>query len=126
MPQEETEQNTNTILVAEVFNELRRLIKTTLDNAGYQVLEARTAEEALSIAHAHHGVLDLLLANLDHLQLRGRQLAQVLRQLTPDLKVIYLADPPLNCPTDLALHEDCIQKPFLPEALMGKVRHALP
>src|SRR3970282_1980053 len=53
-----------TLLLAEDDNSLRNLAREVLEGDGYRVLAAERGEEALRLAAAHDGVIDLLLTDL--------------------------------------------------------------
>ena len=72
-----------TILVVEDEEKLRRVIELQLKAAGFQVEQARTAEEALKfIDHADLILTDLRLPGMDGLQFIAK-LRETLRRQTP-------------------------------------------
>jgi two-component system, cell cycle sensor histidine kinase and response regulator CckA len=82
---------TETILVVEDVNGLRRLISRTLESAGYKVLTAASGEEALQVldeycAPVHVAVTDVVMHGMS-----GRTLAEHLDRLRPDMKIIYMS-----------------------------------
>ena len=56
---------------------------------GYSVLLAGDGEEALEVAQAHQGPIDLLLTDVVMPKMNGRELAQELARRIPDIKVLY-------------------------------------
>jgi CheY-like chemotaxis protein len=118
----ETEQAT--ILVVEADAQLRRLVAQILGAAGYILLLAADGREAVRLAQAHAGRLDLLLADLE---LFGDQ-QQALRRLWPELKVLYTsaysAREAGSAPATGAA-ELVIRKPFSPAELAQRVAEIL-
>ena len=119
---------TETILVAEDDEILRRLTKGLLEKAGYQVLEAENAALALAAARAHQGTIHLLLADVVMPGGSGRELARQLAEFRPDTKVLYVS----GYTDDAIVHHGMLEpglhflpKPFTPAALARKVRDVL-
>jgi two-component system, cell cycle sensor histidine kinase and response regulator CckA len=80
-----------TILLAEDERWVRKMVAAHLRDLGYQVLMAADGAEALEIARAHSGAIDLLLSDLVMPRVDGRELAEALRQTDPRLKVIFVS-----------------------------------
>lgn len=118
-----------TILLAEDEPEVRSFIARALTRLGYQVLTAADGVEAVEVATAHAGVIDLLLSDLIMPRGGGRQAAEQLRADGRVRAVLFMtgyaadslqhsgnaADEPLRV----------IQKPFTREQLAFAVREAL-
>ena len=99
-----------------------------LKTHGYRVLEARNGGEALLIAERHPGSIHLMLTDVVMPGLTGKELADRLRPLRPDLRVLYMsgyADNVIAHGGVLDSGVDYISKPFTPESLTGKVRSVL-
>jgi two-component system cell cycle sensor histidine kinase/response regulator CckA len=115
-----------TILVAEDEDIVRRLLKTTLTSGGYTVLEARNGVEALEICQRLGASVDLLVTDVVMPKMTGLELARRLAVDHPELKVLCLsgysaeatgAQRPLAWPF--------LAKPFVPAALLERVREVL-
>jgi two-component system cell cycle sensor histidine kinase/response regulator CckA len=119
---------TETILLAEDDEGIRRLAKLILDSLGYQVLEAADGRDALARLERHAGPLDLLITDVIMPNLGGRELADRLRGLRPDVRVLFLSGYSDHA---ISAHgipgEGCgfLQKPFTPLALARRVREVL-
>jgi CheY-like chemotaxis protein len=77
-----------TILVADDEAVLRLVAQRTLTACGYNVLTASSGEEALAVASAHEGRIDLLFSDVVMPGLRGPGLAAALQQSRPDMRVL--------------------------------------
>ncbi len=80
-----------TILLVEDEGAVARLVWAVLTRNGYTVIEASSAEEALEVARAHHGRIDLLLTDVVMPGGSGRELAEQFRDLRPGVPVLYMS-----------------------------------
>lgn len=80
---------TETILLVDDEVAIRRMVRTVLERASYDVIEAETGAQALSLWDEHRDTVQLLLTDMVMPELTGRDLAVKLLQTKPDLKVIY-------------------------------------
>jgi signal transduction histidine kinase/ActR/RegA family two-component response regulator len=122
---------TETVLVVDDESEVQTLLQAILVKYGYTVLGAERPTEAVRLAERHPGAIHLLLTDMVMPEMGGPALAQRLRELRPDMAVLYMsgyadytpdADPGGQgdaMPTTL------LQKPFTPEAVARAVRTAL-
>jgi CheY-like chemotaxis protein len=121
-------RGTETILLVEDDAAVRSLSRHVLERADYAVLEAASGDEALELAAAYPSPIHLLVTDVVLPGMGGRQVAEALRELRPEIKVLYVSGY-----TDDAvvrhgvLQEDVqfLQKPFPPQALAKKVREVL-
>jgi len=117
-----------TILVVEDEKGVRSLVCETVKSGSYKVLEAEGAEKALKIAERHTRPIHLLLTDVVMPQTDGKELAKRLSTLHPETRVLYMSGY-----TDYAVAHHGItdggtpflRKPFLPDALLLKVREVL-
>jgi two-component system, cell cycle sensor histidine kinase and response regulator CckA len=102
-----------TLLVAEDDDSLRALFEITLREQSYDVLTARSGEDALAVAALHGGEIDLLLTDVVMPGMRGTELAARLRQRQPGLRVIFAtgySDQPVL--QELRPGDELLDKPF--------------
>ena len=121
-------RGTETILLVEDEDAVRRLAVSILKASGYTVLEARHCEEALRLASAHRGQINLLVTDVVMPQMSGRELAEHLTGLSPELKVLYISgymDDTIAHHGVIAPDSAFLQKPFMPDAFARKVREVL-
>ena len=127
-PAPERKQSTETVLLAEDEEGLRKLIRGILESRGYTVLLAGDAREALAWCERHPGPIHLFLADVVMPGMSGQDLAKLAARLRPRLKVLYMSGY-----TEHAVLEDgaldsgaaFLRKPFSPEALLSKIREVL-
>jgi CheY-like chemotaxis protein len=117
-----------TILLVEDEEMVRRLVQWTLLRQGYTLLEARGGDEALLLARQHQGQIDLLVTDVVMPQMSGRALAEQLKALRPQIKVLFMSgytDDTVVRHGLLAAEIEFLPKPFSPEVLAAKVREVL-
>jgi signal transduction histidine kinase/ActR/RegA family two-component response regulator len=119
---------TETILLVEDEEGVRELARDILRASGYTVLEARNGPEALLLCERHQGPLEMLLTDVVMPRMSGRELAERLAPLRPDLSVLYMSgytDDAVIRHGVLGAGTAFLQKPFTPAALVLRVRETL-
>lgn len=124
----ETQGGGETILVAEDNDAVRQGIIDMLQAYGYTVVSAGDGKEALRIAETHPGTLHVLLTDVVMPEIDGRQLAERLRAVRPEVRIIFMS----GYTEDVVIHQgvlhagiEFVQKPFTPSVLARKVREVL-
>jgi two-component system cell cycle sensor histidine kinase/response regulator CckA len=116
------------VLLAEDEPAIRQALARVLRTHGYEVIEAANGGEALRLAEAEPGKIDLLLTDVMMPGIGGKELAQRLRDLRPGLRVIlmsgYTDDELLRAELGDARHE-FLQKPFAARTVVEAVRTLL-
>ncbi len=113
-----------TILVVEDLEAVRRFTVAVLRDRGYKVLEAAAGDLALLAAERHHGRIDLLLTDVVMPGMTGKDLAELLKPIRPEMKVLYMSGYSAEVIARRGLLEPGVQyigKPFSPDALAVKV-----
>jgi PAS domain S-box-containing protein len=122
-------QGSETILLVEDEEIVRKLACTILQKNGYKVLEAPNGEEALRIVQGQNGnPIHLLVTDVVMPGMSGRQLADRLERLRPEMKILYISGYTDNAIVRHGVLEkgiNYIQKPFTLEGLARKVREVL-
>ncbi|MFL6210413.1 MAG: PAS domain S-box protein [Pyrinomonadaceae bacterium] len=119
---------TETILLAEDEEMVRKLAREVLEMYGYQVLEAANGGAALLICERHTEPIHLLITDVIMPEMSGRKLAARLARLRPEMKVLYMSGYTDNAIVHQGVLDEgtnFIQKPFAPHALAQKVRAVL-
>jgi two-component system, cell cycle sensor histidine kinase and response regulator CckA len=117
-----------TILVAEDEPAVRELTRRILQTAGYSVLTAGSGDEALAVAAANGGPIQLLLTDLVMPGMSGKQLAQRFRTERPDCRVLYMSgyfDDVVAEKGVFRAEVAFLAKPFSREDLLGRIRAVL-
>ena len=122
-------RGSETVLLVEDEPSVRDLAHRLLNQQGYKVLEAANGEEALRVVQEHIGEkIHLLLTDVVMPQMGGKELANQLKLLRPDVKVLYTS----GYTDDAIVHHGVLepgthflQKPFSPKTLSHKVREVL-
>lgn len=120
---------TESILLVEDEPSVRNLAARILRNRGYRVEAAKDGNEALNIVRNHpEKKVDLLLTDVVMPGMNGKELADQLKTLMPNLKVLFISGYTDNSIVHhgvLMEGIDLLQKPFTPDALTKKVREVL-
>lgn len=118
-------KGSETILVAEDEDAVRKTIVAILERGGYRVIETRNGEEALVAYERCKGKVDLLLTDVVMPVMGGPELVQRLQARSLAPKVLYMsgytADKIDSQILDLAL----LAKPFTPRSVLERVRQVL-
>ena len=119
---------TETVLVVEDQAEVRDYAADALRAYGYRVIEAENASEALLLYETERDAIDLVLTDVVMPNLSGRELADLLAEKRPDVRVLFMSgytDDDILRPGALRKGTEFIQKPFSPRQLAAKVREIL-
>ncbi len=110
-----------TVLLVEDEPSVRGLLQKAFIQAGWRVLVACDGEDALRVAELHGGTIHMLVSDVVMPRMGGPALARRLRELRPDLRVLFMtgyADAEL-------VDEDVLPKPFTPSLVIAKAREIL-
>ena len=125
---EELPRGSETVLVVEDEEEVRKLTVRILQKQGYKVLEASQGDEALFICGQHEEPIHLLVTDVVMPGMSGRELSEHLTSLRPEIKILYMSGHTNSAIVHHGVLEPgviLLQKPFTPEALARKVREVL-
>jgi PAS domain S-box-containing protein len=117
-----------TILLVEDEEAVRTIVSKILQNKGYTVLEAHHGHEALQICKDYEGPIHLMVTDVVMPHMSGRELAERLTFLRPELRVLFMSGYPDNAIVHhgvLGAGTAFLQKPFALSALECKVRELL-
>lgn len=119
---------TETVLLVEDEEMVRKLARQILTTQGYEVLEAANGGAALLSCERHQGRIHLLLTDVIMPEMSGRELAERLHRERPEMRILFMS----GYTDDAIVHHgvleegaNFIQKPFAPDALAAKVRKVL-
>jgi len=117
-----------TILLVEDEDGVRALTRQILQKHGYTVLETSHGGEALLACENHKQPIHLLLTDVVLSQMSGRELAQRLSPIRPEMKVLYMSGYSEDAIVQHGVLDSgtsFLQKPFNTETLITKVRAIL-
>lgn len=121
-------RGTETVLLAEDEEMVRRVAREVLEMQGYNVLEASDVEEALAISATHEGAIHILLTDVVMPGMSGRELSGRILQTRPQMKILYMS----GYTDDAIVHHGVldegtsfIEKPFTSDSLSLKIRKVL-
>lgn len=125
---------TETILVAEDEEALRRLSRDVLEGLGYKVLMACNGEEALEMFSAQQKQIDMLLFDVVMPRMSGHEAYEKIHSISPQIPVIFMTGYSTETVQSRFLKQNdfvektgtpLIQKPYNIEALGRKIREVL-
>jgi CheY-like chemotaxis protein len=110
-----------TILLVHEDACIRSVVRAVLQHLGYQIFEASGEDEAMNVALTPKFTIDLLLTDVD------MELADHLKELQPDIKVLCIADSARETAECRAPERRyaVIPKPLKPQLLASKIRELL-
>ena len=111
-----------TILLVEDEPAVKGLFAQALRREGYTVHEARNGVEALDVEKTIPHI-DILVTDVVMPYMKGPELARQLRAKQDDLKVIFVSG--YVAPGDLGEHQALLQKPFVRQQLLDKIKEVL-
>ena len=114
---------TETILLVEDQDGVRRVVEMMLKRHGYQVLSFASSKEALTAADQHPGVIHLLITDMVMPGMNGRKMAECMSERRPAMKVLYVSGFGDASVSQNDAH--FLQKPFSTDELAAKVREML-
>ena len=117
-----------TILVVEDEPLLLKMDQQMLERLGYKVLTASGPSEAIDLTEAHAGVIRLLITDVVMPEMNGRDLAEKLHALYPDMKILFMSGYTAAVIGHRGVLDDglnFIQKPFSFKSLGMKVNDLL-
>lgn len=116
-----------TVLIVEDDSAVRALVSEVLSELGYAFIEASDAPGAVPILESGQRI-DLLISDVGLPGMNGRQLAEIARQLRPELKVLFITGYAEHAAVRAGFLETGMQlitKPFAFDHLTSKVREMI-
>jgi DNA-binding NtrC family response regulator len=97
-----------------------QLVTTIFTRAGFQVVSAANAEEALSVL-ANDPNIAVLFTDCDMPGMKGPALANIVSERWPHIRIMLASGKPVN-PDELPEGTDYVSKPFRPSSLLPKLK----
>ena len=121
------QMGSETILLVDDEDGVRKLVFAILQAHGYAVIEANNGQTAMAVYEKNAHKIDLVLTDVVMPQMNGLELGDRLTESRPELKILYMSgyrDNPIgNSAGDV--NRAFLHKPFTPDALLQKVRQLL-
>ena len=121
-------EGTETVLLVEDEEVVRKLARQVLEMNGYTVFEAVNGDDAVLQCQQYEGRIHLVITDMVMPGMSGRQLAERLALLGREMKILFMS----GYTDDAVIHHRFVddgmpflQKPFTPTALARKVREVL-
>ncbi len=117
-----------TILLTEDMDDVRNYLRRSLEMYGYHVFEARNGVEALATSKRFGGTIHLLVTDMNMPKMSGRDLAEQMMELRPEIKVLFVSghsEIGNPAPGEAFATTPFLQKPFTPSLLASKIRVVL-
>jgi two-component system, cell cycle sensor histidine kinase and response regulator CckA len=121
-------RGTETVLLVEDEEALRRATAEFLSLRGYSVLQAKDGLDALSVAKNHGSTIHLAVTDVVMPHMSGGELAKELEALRPETRVLFVSGYAGQTVLDhkvVNVENNFLQKPFTLKQLAGKVRTVL-
>jgi len=119
---------TETILLVEDDQALRKLAITLLDKYGYTVIGASDSDEALARFIEYKESIDLLITDVVIPKRSGIEVFEEIKKLNPEIKVLFLSGYAKDITQNkgiLNTNVNFLQKPVSPNTFLKKVREIL-
>jgi two-component system, cell cycle sensor histidine kinase and response regulator CckA len=117
-----------TVLLVEDEDAVRELAVKILERLGYRLLVAGSGDEAIVLAEGHGGPIDVLLTDVVMPGMSGRDVANRLVPLHPEMEVLYTS----GYTEEVIAHHGVLEpgirflaKPYTPQSLAGAVQAAI-
>jgi PAS domain S-box-containing protein len=119
---------TETILLVEDDDSVRNMVARILTRHGYNVIAAKDGREALRICERDQREFHLMLTDVVMPLMSGRDVAERLKPVRPNMKVLFMSGYPDDAIAEHGLLDEgvaLLEKPFTIAGLLNKVREVL-
>jgi two-component system, cell cycle sensor histidine kinase and response regulator CckA len=127
-PAAKVPRGTETLLVVEDDDDVRRLLKDELQQFGYTVLDASNGGEAMLFCERYPGVIHALVTDVVMPHMDGYEVAERLRAVRPAMRSLFISgysDQAAARQHRGAPGDAFLAKPFTPDALAARIREVL-
>jgi PAS domain S-box-containing protein len=124
----DVQEGSETLLLVEDEDVIRELVKETLEQKGYRVLEANDGKSALELYASRQSEIDLILSDMGLPKISGYDLFLEIKSRNPAVKMVLASgylEPEIKTEIIKSGVKDFIQKPFTPQVLLRSVRNVL-
>ena len=117
-----------TILITEDNDAILKMTALMLSRYGYRVIPASSPRDALQVAEQEKDRIHLLLTDVVMPFMNGRELANKILEINPQIKILYMSGYPEDIVAKHGAVEDgldFISKPFTADTITSKIREIL-
>jgi PAS domain S-box-containing protein len=117
-----------TVLIVDDQEALREVTERIFTRGGYRVISAANGPEAIRLAREHQGDIHLLLTDVVMPKMLGKEVAEQIRQIKPDIEVLFMsgyARPVLASEGKLDPDVHLVEKPFTASGILEKAGQVL-
>jgi two-component system, cell cycle sensor histidine kinase and response regulator CckA len=121
-------RGTETVLLVEDDDELRKMTAEVLSKFGFDVLRVPSAEDALAMVESCGRRIHVALTDLVLPRMSGRDMAELLRVRRPEIRMLFMSGYADQAAQHLGLldaEQPFLSKPFTPDQLVRKLRDVL-
>jgi CheY-like chemotaxis protein len=112
------------ILIVDDERDIRTLVRSLAERAGYEVVEAANGEEALRILHQYVPGPELMLTDIVMPGMSGLELAAHAHHLQPSMPVIFMSGFASQYEEELS-GSVCLRKPFRVPELLAAIQDVI-
>ena len=123
-----TLRGSETILLVDDEALIVDVSKRMIEGLGYEVLPAKSGDEALKIYQRSHDRIDIVILDMIMPYMNGGEVYNLMKEINPDVKVLLSSGYSLNEQAESILERGCngfIQKPFDVAHLSHQIREVL-
>jgi two-component system, cell cycle sensor histidine kinase and response regulator CckA len=127
-PATDVPAGTETVLLTEDEHDVREIAREFLESGGYKVIEAKDGAQAVQLAAANRGSIDLLVTDMVMPGMTGQELAVRLQREHPGLSVVFMSGYSEHAATEMAHANPTVRlltKPFSRAAILRMVSDIL-
>ncbi len=121
-------RGTETVLLAEDDEAVKKIIRTMLEGFGYKVIEAADGEDAVNKFIENRDNIKLLILDVVMPKKNGKEVYEEIRKAMPDIKALFMSGYTADIVHKKGILEEGLEfivKPLSPNALLRKVRKIL-
>jgi CheY-like chemotaxis protein len=119
------DEHDTTILLVDDDGAVRKLLSRQLRSAGFQVIEARSGQDAFTLIDHHAGEIHLLLCDIAMPEVSGFEVAEHLKAARPNTKVLLMSGYHVEWSKIEEAGWPFIQKPFSKIELIEQIKLTL-
>jgi DNA-binding response OmpR family regulator len=108
-------------LIVEDNDNLRNLLRRTLEGVGFSVFSAADGADALRWSEQHEGTIEIVVSDIVMPELNGLVLSQRMRVARPETKFLFITSFGDQFPELRDYGANILEKPFLPSELLRRV-----